>query len=75
VLTFDVPAGVTVDGSNFNDSNNDGTVTQAGNTVTLTVSAGLYLSKTNPLMVQFWDVIPPVAISSVTLDGIPVSQG
>jgi hypothetical protein len=75
VLTFDVPAGVTVDGSNFNDSNNDGTVTQAGNTVTLTMSAGLSLSNTYPLIVEFWDVIPPVAISSVTLDGIPVSLG
>jgi hypothetical protein len=72
VLTFTLPAGVTLD-----PDNNPG-VTQSGTTVTITGSGNIYLAGINSYGAAFdYDgaELSPLTIGSVTLDGIPVSLG
>lgn len=77
VLTFTVPTGVNVTESQTWTPTSSG-VSQSGNVVTLTGSGSWspsYINAQNSFSVQFGYLAVPVAVSNVTLDGIPVSQG
>ena len=75
VLIFTVPTGVTITENQFWSPSSPG-VSQSGNVVTLTDPySPVMINAQNPFSWQFGYVATPIAVSSVALDGVPVSQG